>query len=299
VKVQTRHATLRTLYEVVERITQMQEGAISVSDLALDAGFDPDHLNRAFRSLLGEPLGAFTRRMALERAAYRLASSRRPVEVIASEAGFSGTESFSRAFSRSFGIPPGRFRNSSTPNWRINRTSSMHWTPKDDLEVVLKGSDRVEVALIRRPPILLAALPFCAPYRDIWPAWSELRRSFPEQIRTRRLFTVYHEDGIAKAGLPARAHLGFALETSEECPTGLERVVIPSGHFASVGPFEGAEMHRRGWGLLNSELVPKGLRERLDLPGYDEYYGFPVPTDRMIFRIFLGVGLDAAHYQER
>jgi len=287
---------LRSVYEVVEAVLRVQDGPIRTPELAARVGLDPDHLNRVFRRFVGEPLGSFIRRLRLERAAYRLAHSRGRIGYLAEEAGFSGAESFCRAFARAYGTPPSQFRAEATAPWKIRAPSSMHWTPEGEMEVALREQDSLEVKIVRLRPIQLAAANYYAPYRDIWSAWERLGRYFPTETQARRLFCNFHEDGILKAGLPARAHLGFELAEGEDCPPGLEPATIPGGLFATIGPYAGAELHRRAWAHLNSNLVPKGYRKAYFLPGYDEYLGFPIPTDQMVCRTHLGLGLGPLDY---
>ena len=68
------------------------------------------HADRLVRAASGESPAALRRRVLLERAAYRLATSDHDVLRVAVEAGYSSNEAFTRAFSRAFGRPPSRWR---------------------------------------------------------------------------------------------------------------------------------------------------------------------------------------------
>lgn len=61
------------------------------------------HLDRIVSSVAGEPPQALRRRVLLERAAYRLISTDRTVLDVATEAGYSSNEAFTRAFGRRSG----------------------------------------------------------------------------------------------------------------------------------------------------------------------------------------------------
>jgi AraC family transcriptional regulator len=68
------------------------------------------HFDRLISATAGEPPAAFRRRILLERAAYRLATSRDGVLQLAVEAGYSSNEAFTRAFTRAYGLPPSGWR---------------------------------------------------------------------------------------------------------------------------------------------------------------------------------------------
>jgi hypothetical protein len=62
------------------------------------------------RATAGEPPAAFRRRILLERAAFRLATSRDGVLDAAVDAGYSSNEAFTRAFQRAYGVTPSAWR---------------------------------------------------------------------------------------------------------------------------------------------------------------------------------------------
>ena len=83
---------------------------LSLAELGAMAGFSPYHFHRVFRHVTGEAPKEYLRRLRLERAVYRLKVSPDNVLQIALEAGFSTHETFTRAFTRRFGITPSEFR---------------------------------------------------------------------------------------------------------------------------------------------------------------------------------------------
>src|SRR4029079_12860284 len=68
------------------------------------------HFDRVIASVAGEPPAAFRRRILLERAAYRLVTTKHSVLDVAVEAGYGSHEAFTRAFSRPHGAPPAERR---------------------------------------------------------------------------------------------------------------------------------------------------------------------------------------------
>jgi AraC family transcriptional regulator len=96
------------------------------------------HADRLVRAASGESPAALRRRVLLERAAYRLATSDHDVLRVAVEAGYSSNEAFTRAFSRAFGEPPSRWRAAQTAggrSYRLDAPSQVHFVPPGSLRV--------------------------------------------------------------------------------------------------------------------------------------------------------------------
>ena len=74
------------------------------------------HCDRLVSAVAGEPPAALRRRVLLERAAYRLATTDHDVLRVAVEAGYASHEAFTRAFRRAFGVPA-RSPMPASPTW--------------------------------------------------------------------------------------------------------------------------------------------------------------------------------------
>lgn len=85
----------------------------TVADLAAEIGVSRATLSRRFTALVGEPPLAYLSRWRMELAARRLRDTGESAAVIARSVGYSSEFAFSRAFSRSRGLPPGQYRVSS------------------------------------------------------------------------------------------------------------------------------------------------------------------------------------------
>jgi AraC-like DNA-binding protein len=80
------------------------------AELAARVHLSRFHFDRVIGAVAGETPARFRRRVLLERAAYRLVTSRMSVLDIAVEAGYSSNEAFTRAFQRAYGTPPSAWR---------------------------------------------------------------------------------------------------------------------------------------------------------------------------------------------
>ncbi|GAT10910.1 helix-turn-helix domain-containing protein [Mycolicibacterium novocastrense] len=87
------------------------------------------HFSREVRRLTGESPAAMRRRIMLERAAWRLQQGER-VSAVAGDEGWSSVEVFSRAFRRTFGVPPSR---ATDVEFRVTAPNGLHFHPPHSL----------------------------------------------------------------------------------------------------------------------------------------------------------------------
>jgi AraC family transcriptional regulator len=85
---------------------------LSLSGLADTVGVHPATLARGFRHRFGCSVGAYVRRVRIERAAHELGAGERPLAAIALAAGFSDQSHFCNVFRRLTGMSPSAYRRS-------------------------------------------------------------------------------------------------------------------------------------------------------------------------------------------
>ncbi|MGW0232097.1 helix-turn-helix domain-containing protein [Actinopolymorpha singaporensis] len=106
----------------------------TAADLAARLHLSRFHLDRLVSSAGGEPPAALRRRVLLERAAYRLLSTELTILDVAVEAGYGSHEAFTRAFTRAYGVGPGRYRTRPT-RLRLDGPSNVHFHPPGSLRL--------------------------------------------------------------------------------------------------------------------------------------------------------------------
>jgi AraC family transcriptional regulator len=85
-------------------------GPLKLDDVSAAAGFSSFHFHRVFKSLLGETLNQFVKRLRLERALYLMSHApNRSLTDVALACGFSSSSDFSRSFKQSYGAAPSVF----------------------------------------------------------------------------------------------------------------------------------------------------------------------------------------------
>lgn len=98
------------LDRVLQYIEANLECEITVADLAEAACFSLFHFVRAFHLATGKPPHAYISERRLDRAKHLLAYSNEPLVDISLICRFSGQANFTKAFKRSVGMSPGRYR---------------------------------------------------------------------------------------------------------------------------------------------------------------------------------------------
>jgi AraC-like DNA-binding protein len=95
---------------IIKMLRGRPQGAWSVDAMAQSAGMSRTSFNTRFRAVLGQPPMAYLTELRLRRAAGYLATTNKSVREVAHLVGYHNEASFSKAFSRLFGRPPGEYR---------------------------------------------------------------------------------------------------------------------------------------------------------------------------------------------
>lgn len=109
-----------------------------VGDMARSSFASQFHFSREVRRLTGESPAALRRRIMLERAAWRLRRGE-AVSAVAVDEGWSSPEVFSRAFRRTFGVPPSR---AAGVDFRAPAPNGLHFHPPQSLWLDANGDAR-------------------------------------------------------------------------------------------------------------------------------------------------------------
>lgn len=100
----------RRINRVIDHIKEHLAEPLPLEALARVAHFSPFHFHRIFRSLVGEPLHGFVRRLRLEGALFRMRHGpKATLTQIALANGFASSADFSRAFKQAYGFSPRRY----------------------------------------------------------------------------------------------------------------------------------------------------------------------------------------------
>jgi len=172
-----------TLHDYSERvlavliyIQQHLDEVISLDALADIACFSPFHFHRVFRGLVGEGVMEHVRRLRLERSAFQLKSTDRPVTRIAFDAGYETHESYTRAFSAMFGQSPSAYRKAHDMIRPPHAPSGVHFDEKAGASGFkpVRGDATMDVRIETIPAMRVAFVRHIGPYAEVGVAWQRL-----------------------------------------------------------------------------------------------------------------------------
>lgn len=152
----------------IDHVLRNLSAQLKLEDVARVATFSPYHFHRIFKSITGETLNDFTKRVRLERAIY-LMSHRDGVSMteIALACGFSSGSDFSRSFRSQYGCPPSEFDVQQFRDERRGQMeASLNSSEVDSPSRLPAGEnpDGFEVTLRDLPPRRVAYLRVHRPY---------------------------------------------------------------------------------------------------------------------------------------
>jgi AraC-like DNA-binding protein len=103
------------------------DGNCTTEELSRQAFRSRTQFHRLFRALIEETPAAMRRRLLLERAAFQLKNSAKPVTEIAFDANYSSLEAFTRAFRKAFRTSPSLFRRMRTGHIHLPSPNRIHF----------------------------------------------------------------------------------------------------------------------------------------------------------------------------
>jgi AraC family transcriptional regulator len=213
----------RRVNRVIDHITAHLTEPLPIVKMARLAHFSPFHFHRVFRSIVGEPLHAFVRRLRLEKAVFQmLHGPKATLTAIALCSGFASSSDFSRAFKQTYGFSPRGFSRD-----RLLQDSKIR---QDLMANALYGfgklpdgrnPDRFRVRLVDRPAQRIAYERVIGSFD-----WQKLLAGFD------RLMAWGQRHGLA----PGAQLIGMSLDDPDITPMKKYRfdwcLVLPLGHIA-------------------------------------------------------------------
>jgi AraC family transcriptional regulator len=290
-----KHDTRKTYAAAVERaVESVRAGldeAIDWTSLARQAALSPLHFHRIFRGMLGETVVELHRRLRLERAAFRLATTDAPVTHLAFEAGYETHESFTRAFRDAYATTPSEFRArgasarpSCSPTARIELASraGIHFAEPmpERIDIVFtEETHAMHVEIETLPEKRVAAVAHRGPYNTISQAFNRLH----ELVRQADLFVppvaamvgIYYDDPETTPAFELRADAGLVVPSGVALPAGLSEVRLPAGSYAKfthIGPYQKLG---DAWARFMGEWLPHSGHRMRDGVSYERYWNTP------------------------
>jgi AraC-like DNA-binding protein len=129
----TENGWLHEVLDIVE--ASLAEPELVPAELAARAYLSRYHFDRLVRAALGEPPGAFRRRLLLERAAHQLVRTDAQVIDVAYAAGYTSPDAFARAFAGGYGCAPSAYRRAGAARHELPCPNGIHFHPLGGLRL--------------------------------------------------------------------------------------------------------------------------------------------------------------------
>jgi AraC family transcriptional regulator len=282
----------------IDHIVRHLDQPLPLEDVARVASFSPFHFHRIFRSIVGETLGQFVKRVRLERALFFMSHDRkRALADVARACGFSSSSDFSRSFKGTYGVPPSRF---DLDAWRATRrtdlTASMQSAEKAhqlDRLPVGENPDGFEATIRRIPARTVAYIRALNPYRvgavtgaaERLLAWADERGLADGQW----LGYMWEDPDIVPL---EKCRYDVAVEVSEVKPEGeIGRFEFPAMLVAEIEVRGGIDLEQRALDWLFTTWLPSSRYVPDDQPCFEAWIGRPFAygTERFELRVQLPV----------
>ncbi|GAA3935728.1 AraC family transcriptional regulator [Litoribacillus peritrichatus] len=273
---------------VIDYIYDHLDQPLDLNKLAEVACMSPYHWHRIYHATYGETLASTVKRLRLHKAAGKLANSDSAVAEIAKTSGYTSLQSFSRAFSETYGMPPAKYRKQgSHTQFHINdrcasgttRSTSMH-------EVNIKQVEAFEVI----------SFPHTGPYINIGHAfeklfgWLAVKGLFNPEMK---VLGVYYDDpsSVPENELRSAACVTLCGSNDIDLDENMALATIQGGEYAVLrfkGPY--SDMHK-AYAWLYGEWFPKSGREPGNQPAFEDYLNNPreVAPNDLLTDIYLAL----------
>ena len=180
-------------YDYIQRVRKVMlyieshlDEQLELQKLAKIAAFSPFHFYRIFRSLVGESLSEYLRRLRLDRAALQLRAGQKNIITIALEAGYETHSSFSKAFKKHLGKTPSSYRHEGKEQNLLINLKTLNQGIKMDAEII--ETENINVLFIRRTGNYCASAPDATKT-----LWSQLGNQGID-IQAQQYYGIAHDD---------------------------------------------------------------------------------------------------------
>ncbi len=272
----------KRLAVLTDYIYQNIEGDLTLATLAEVALISPYHLHRIYRSIYNDTLTETIKRIRLHYAAGRLLNTDLTVAAIARQARYNSVQSFTRAFSEAFGMPPARYR-----------LEGSHTQFKQSL-LNKEKHPMHDVTIRQAQPMTLVGFEHSGSYMEIGQTFDKLYGSLAaKQLLTEhtKAVGIYFDDPETVEASLLRSMACIATNSPDRFPEaeGFKRFDIEGGKCAVLrykGPYANMDVAYK-W--LFSQWLPQSGERVGNQPAYEEYLNDPrqVPAPELLTDIYI------------
>lgn len=272
----------------IDHVLRHLDAPVRLDAVAKAAGFSAFHFHRIFKSLLGESLGDFVKRVRLERSVVLMDRGapglrKKPsLTDIALACGFASSADFTRCFKQHFGVAPskfdvGEFRRSQRQTWQdaVDDPDHRHLLDRlppgenpDGFEIQLRSLPARRVVYQRVANAFTPGRVTDAAREMV--AWAQ-----GHDIADGEWLGYMWDDPEIVAPADCRYDVGL---TTAELPAndlGLGRIDFPAMTVAELEIIGGIDLEQRALDWLYQTWLPASGHTPLDQPCFEAWNGLP------------------------
>lgn len=270
----------------IDHVVAHLDQPLRLEDVAAVAWFSPFHFHRVFRTLMGETLQQFVKRLRLERALWMMSHApQRSLTDVALACGFASSSDFTRSFKQRYDVPPSRF---DLDAWRTRSREALDGTIDDATRHHLtrlqpgENPDGFAVSLQDVPPRTMAYIRVLDPYGGDGPteAYQRLMRWAEERGVAENRWYGYQWDDPEIVALPD-CRYDVAVEADDAALEALAldsevgRFDFPAMQVAELEVRGGIDLVMRALDWLFRTWLPHSGLVPADQPCFEAWRGRP------------------------
>ena len=265
---------------VIDHIRENLTGDLRLETLAQVASFSPYHFHRVFKSVVGETVNAYIRRIRGQSAASQLIHNpTRTITEIAVDCGYSSPSAFAREFRRTFGVSASQFRAGGSDSLvrfreRLEERGAEFTNPPDLSSTRTGMVFRVNVHEL--PELHVAYVRHVGRYDQIGKTfrrlmrWAGPRRLF--RFPDTQILAVYYDNPDVTPVDQLRADACITVPEGMKTKRDIGTMAVPGGLFAVAHVEIDPSQYGEAWDRLMTDWMPQS--------GYQ-------PDDRMCYELYL------------
>jgi len=254
-------------------------GDLRLETVAQVANFSPFHFHRTFKSIVGETLNDYVRRMRAQRAAsFLIHNPDRTITEIGVSCGYSSSSTFAREFRRHFGISATQFRTggcASLDRFREQleeRGHSFQAASPQRTEMVFRVEVRDE------PAYHVAYIRHTGSYSHIGGALMRLGRwAGPRSLfgPDTRFLAIYYDNPDVTPIEKLRSDACITVPEGTRVKRDIGSMTLPGGLYAAAYVEIDPSQYGEAWDRLFSDWLPESGYQPDDRPCYELYLNDP------------------------
>lgn len=278
--------------KVIDYIQKNIWWELNLGLIAKKACFSDFHFHRIFKTVVWETLNSYIKRIRLEKSAFLLQYNQSlPITTIALMCGFSNSQSFSKAFKKTYNISPSTYRNYSKNGYLKSKNGKEYicktkYNIKESRpQIIFKSltNDKMEIEVKEIPEMEVAYVRHIGPYK--WNSqifeelfWKLCSWAGPQGLLDgkNKMLSVYFDDPSFTDDSKLRLEVCIEIPENTKVKWEIWKQVLQGWkYWVSRFEFKLPEEYEKAWNEVYKEWLPKSWFGLDNRPAYEIYINDP------------------------